>query len=98
MEKFQLEAERFDTPEGLETLHRYLTFSYQPQVGPTERLIVSLELYALLIDLANGVQILDAFSDDVFANLSVFTQRLAIGAVEANSVARSVLVAGRRRS
>jgi hypothetical protein len=29
------------------------------------------------MDLAEGVQILDAFSDDVFANLGVFTQRLA---------------------
>jgi hypothetical protein len=29
------------------------------------------------MDLADGVQILDAFSDDVFANLGVFTQRLA---------------------
>jgi hypothetical protein len=29
------------------------------------------------MDLADGVQILDAFSDDVFANLDVFTQRLA---------------------
>jgi hypothetical protein len=77
LERFELEAERFDPPEGLETLHRYLTLSYKPRIGLTERLIVSLELYALLIDLANGVQILDAFSDDVFANLSVFTQRLA---------------------
>ena len=40
-------------------------------------LIISLELFALLTDLAEGVQILDAFSDDVFANLGVFTQRLA---------------------
>jgi hypothetical protein len=36
-----------------------------------------LELYALLMDLADGVQILDAFTDDVFANLGVFTERLA---------------------
>jgi hypothetical protein len=36
-----------------------------------------MELFALLIDLADGVQMLDAFSDDVFANLSVFTERLA---------------------
>jgi len=42
-----------------------------------ESLRISLELFALLMDLADGVQILDAFSDDVFANLGVFTQRLA---------------------
>jgi hypothetical protein len=29
------------------------------------------------MDVADGVHILDAFSDDVFANLDVFTQRLA---------------------
>ena len=75
--RFALEPERFAAPAGLETLHRYLTLRYAPAVGPAERLDVSLELFALLIDLADGVQIMDAFSDDVFANLSVFTQRLA---------------------
>ena len=65
-------------PQGVETLHRYLTLSYRPKQGPVERLMIPLELYALLMDLADGVQILDAFSDDdVFANLGVFTQRLA---------------------
>jgi serine/threonine protein kinase len=75
---FGLEAEQFNAPEGLETLHRHLTLTYRSDKHQrTERLTVSLELYALLINLANGVQILDAFSDDVFANLGVFTQRLA---------------------
>jgi serine/threonine protein kinase len=77
LERFALEPERVATPEGLETLHRFLRLSYCPAVGPTERLDVSLELFALLMDLADGVQIMDAFSDDVFANLGVFTQRLA---------------------
>lgn len=77
LERFTLEPERVAAPEGLETLHRFLRLSYGPAVGPTERLDVSLELFALLIDLADGVQIMDAFSDDVFANLGVFTQRLA---------------------
>jgi len=75
---FGLEAEQFTAPEGLETLHRHLTLTYRSDKHRrTERLTVSLELYALLMDLADGVQILDAFSDDVFANLGVFTQRLA---------------------
>ena len=76
LDRFDLEAERFQ-PQGVETLHRYLTLSYRPKQGPVERLMIPLELYALLMDLADGVQILDAFSDDVFANLGVFTQRLA---------------------
>ena len=77
LDRFELETERFTSELGLETLHRYLTLSYRPERGPVERLTVPLELYALLMDLADGVQILDAFSDDVFANLGVFTQRLA---------------------
>lgn len=77
LERFTLEPERFAAPEGLETLHRFLRLTYRPVVGPTEQLDVSLELFALLMDLADGVQIMDAFSDNVFANLGVFTQRLA---------------------
>jgi serine/threonine protein kinase len=77
LERFGLEAERFNAADGLTTLHRFLILSYRPHAGPTERLVVPLELFALLMDLADGVQIMDAFSDDVFANLGVFTQRLA---------------------
>jgi hypothetical protein len=77
LERFALEAEQFVAAPGLETLHRCLTLSYRAADGRVELLIVSLELFCLLMDLADGVQILDAFSDDVFANLGVFTQRLA---------------------
>ncbi|MGJ5043079.1 NERD domain-containing protein kinase family protein [Bradyrhizobium sp. HKCCYLRH1062] len=75
--RFSLEAEQFQMTEGSETLHRFLTLRFQPTHGGVEELVVPLELYALLMDLADGVQILDAFSDDVFANLGVFTSRLA---------------------
>jgi hypothetical protein len=75
--RFDIEAERFQSSKGLVTLHRYLTLSFSPAQGPVEQLTIPLELYSLLMDLADGVQILDAFSDDVFANLGVFTQRLA---------------------
>jgi hypothetical protein len=77
LDRFALEPERFAAPQGLETLHRSLRLSYRPKSGPVEQLDISLELFSLLMDLADGVQILDAFSDDVFANLGVFTQRLA---------------------
>jgi hypothetical protein len=77
LDRFTLEAERFVPSRGLETLHRYLTLSYQTSDQRIEQLMISLELFALLTDLAEGVQILDAFSDDIFANLGVFTQRLA---------------------
>jgi hypothetical protein len=77
LERFTLEPERISAPKGVETLHRHLTLSYKTLDGRIEQLSISLELYSLLMDLADGVQILDAFSDDVFANLDVFTQRLA---------------------
>lgn len=75
--RFSLAPERFQPMAGLETLHRFLVLSYEPDHGGVEELLVPLELYSLLMDLADGVQILDAFSDDVFANLGVFTGRLA---------------------
>jgi serine/threonine protein kinase len=77
LERFSLVAERFQATVGLETLHRYLTLRYVPDHGGMDELRIPLELYSLLMDLADGVQILDAFSDDVFANLGVFTSRLA---------------------
>lgn len=77
LDRFKLEPEVFSAPQGLETLHRHLSLSYQSLDGRREYLTISLELYALLMSLAEGAQILDAFSDDVFANLGVFTQRLA---------------------
>jgi hypothetical protein len=77
LDRFALEAERFVASPGLETLHRYLTLTYRTADQRVEELMISLELFALLSDLAEGVQILDAFSDDIFANLGVFTQRLA---------------------
>lgn len=77
LERFSLVAEQFQSTVGLETLHRYLTLRYAPDHGGVDELRIPLELYSLLMDLADGMQILDAFSDDVFANLGVFTSRLA---------------------
>ncbi|MDE8653211.1 protein kinase domain-containing protein [Novosphingobium album (ex Liu et al. 2023)] len=77
LDRFSLVAERFQATVGLETLHRYLTLRYTPDHGGMDELRIPLELYSLLMDLADGVQILDAFSDDVFANLGIFTSRLA---------------------
>ena len=76
-ERFHLAAEHFIIHAGLETLHRHLRLTYATDDGRTESLIVPLELFALLMDLSEGVQLVDTFSDDVFANLAVFTQRLA---------------------
>jgi hypothetical protein len=76
-ERFGLAPERFAAAPGLDTLHRHLVLSYRTVAGREESLIVPFELFALLMDLRDGVQLVDALSDDVFANLGVFTQRLA---------------------
>ena len=77
LDRFTLEAERLDAPPGLETLHRCLLLTYTAGSGWAETLSIPLELFALLLDLNDGAQLLDASSDDVFANLAIFTQRLA---------------------
>jgi hypothetical protein len=76
-DRFTLAPEKFAAPPGLETLHRHLVLSYRTVDGRDESLIIPLELFALLMDLKDGVQLVDTLSDDVFANLGVFTQRLA---------------------
>jgi hypothetical protein len=51
--------------------------SYQAIGGRKEPLTIPFELFALLLDLKDGMQLIDTLSDDVFANIGVFAQRLA---------------------
>ena len=50
---------------------------YKYADGNYEELIIGAELFHILMELKDGVQLSDAASDDTFANLSIFTQRLA---------------------
>jgi hypothetical protein len=50
---------------------------YKYQDGREERLRLGSDLFCLLLDLAEGYQLMDSANDDVFTNLSIFTQRLA---------------------
>lgn len=72
---------RLDAPlpkdEGLEVLHTHLHLIYSPAKGQEETLLIGLELFHLLLDLANGVQLAGAGQESIFANLEIFTQRLA---------------------
>lgn len=80
LDRFALEPERLNTPPGLEALHRSLVLKYAMDGaggGRSETLSIPLELFALLLEINEGVQLLDASSDDVFANLAIFVQRLA---------------------
>ena len=76
-DRFSLEAKLPTTVEGLEKLHTHLVLKYKYADGNYEELIIGAELFHILMELKDGVQLSDAASDDTFANLSIFTQRLA---------------------
>lgn len=77
LSRFRLVPEKFISGSGFETLHRYLTLVYCNSENREEKLTIPFGLFALLLELHSGVQLIDTFSDDVFSNLIVFTQRLA---------------------
>jgi len=58
--------------DEVELRYQYLDASRRP-----ERLRMNSALFSLLLDLADGYQLIGESSQDAFANLSVFTQRLA---------------------
>jgi serine/threonine protein kinase len=74
---FTLRARQARVVEGLETLHTHVIISYRFNNGHNEQLIIGAELFNSLMELREGYQISDAQSDDIFANLSIFKQRLA---------------------
>jgi hypothetical protein len=74
---FELKVEPVRVQPGIDSLHRKLVLSYRTTAGSVERLDIPLELFALLMELKDGVQLSDVASDEVFANLTVFTDRLA---------------------
>lgn len=54
-----------------------MELSYQHDDGREESLLVGTELFHVLLELKDGYQLADTLSDDIFAQLSIFTQRLA---------------------
>jgi len=72
---FTLEA---DVPEQTEIdrLHRQAFLSYRYRSGDQERLRLGAELFHLLLELSDGYQLGDVSTDDIFAHLSIFVQRL----------------------
>lgn len=73
---FRLEVDLLSETEGLEQLHREAFLIYQPLDGPEERLRMGVELFHLLLELNDGYQMGDVSTDDTFAHLSIFVQRL----------------------
>lgn len=76
-DRFRLDARLPHTAEGLEALHTHLRLVYRYADGNEESLLLGLELFNLLLELKEGSQLSGVVQDSVFANLEVFTQRLA---------------------
>ena len=64
-------------PRGpLSLLHRCVHLVYRRDSGLEERLRMGAELFHRLLELGEGYQLGDVSTDDTFANLSIFLQRL----------------------
>ena len=75
-DRFRLEADLPSAPAGLDRLHRQATLVYVYGDGREERLRLGADLFHLLLELSEGYQLGDASTDDTFAHLSIFVQRL----------------------
>lgn len=73
---FRLEVDLPPAVEGIERLHRQVFLVYRYRSGAEERLRLGADLFHLLLELADGYQLGDVSSDDTFAHLSIFVQRL----------------------
>ena len=73
---FRLEADMPVEAEGLDRLHRQAVLVYRYRDGREERLRLGAELFHLLLELSDGYQLGDVSTDDIFAHLSIFVQRL----------------------
>jgi hypothetical protein len=76
LSSFRLEPDLPEASQGIERLHRQAVLIYRYRDGKEERLDLGAELFHLLLELNEGYQLGDVSSDDTFANLSIFVQRL----------------------
>ena len=74
--RFRLEADLPAEAEGLDLLHRQAFLIYRYGDGREERLRLGADLFHLLLELSDGYQLGDVSTDDTFAHLSIFVQRL----------------------
>ena len=73
---FRLEADLPPEAQGFDRLHRQAFLIYRYRDGREERLRLGAELFHLLLELSEGYQLGDVSTDDTFAHLSIFVQRL----------------------
>ena len=76
IDKFRLEPDLPSTVDVLDRLHRRAFLIYRYRDGKEERLHLGADLFHLLMELSDGYQLSDVSTDDAFANLSIFVQRL----------------------
>ena len=76
LSNFRLEADIKGDEKGLHSLHRQAFLVFRYRNGREEKLRLGAELFHLLLELSNGYQLGDISTDDTFAHLSVFVQRL----------------------
>ena len=57
-------------------MHRQASLVYRYRNGEEENLRLGAELFHLLLELSEGYQLGDVSTDDTFAHLSIFVQRL----------------------
>ena len=62
--------------DDVDRLHRQALLIYRFRDGREETLRLGAELFHLLLELADGYQLGDVATDDAFAHLSIFVQRL----------------------
>ena len=75
--RFTLTAPLPPATQGLEVLHTHLVLTYRHVDGSKERLPIGLELFHLLLELKDGMQLSGIGQEGVFAHLEIFVQRLA---------------------
>ncbi len=75
IEAFRLEAD-LPVASDIDRLHRQARLVYRYRNGKEESLRLGAELFHLLLELSDGYQLGDVSTDDTFAHLSVFVQRL----------------------
>lgn len=76
-ERFRLEADLPPLAQGIDRLHRRASLIYSYRDGQEERLTLGADLFHLLLESADGYRLGDVSTNDVFARLSIFVQRLA---------------------
>lgn len=77
LSSFTLKADLPCVSDGVDRLHRSASLIYGYRNGMTETLHMGAELFHLLLELSDGYQMGDVSTDDTFAQLSIFVQRLA---------------------